>query len=82
MLLLLAELRSNRRLQRIERLLKVRDSAAKSSAAAPSAAAPGPQGEFEVFLAEDAARQQLTKTEQFSAYRRWRRDRGLNWSKP
>jgi HAMP domain-containing protein len=79
LLLVWLAIRSARRLRRLERLLEARDAVA---AAAPSAAPSAPRGEFETFLAEDPARQQLAKSEQFSAYRRWRRDKGLNWSKP
>lgn len=81
-LLLAAELRNGWCLQRIEQQLKVRGVPAKSPAAAPEAADSGSRGEFEAFLAEDPARRQLAKNDQSSAYRRWRRDRGLNWSKP
>ena len=35
--------------------------------------------EFEEFLAEDEARRDLPKKEQFAAYRVWRRDQGLTW---
>jgi len=37
-------------------------------------------GAFEAFLNEDASRRTLSKAEQFSAYRRWRQEKGLNWS--
>lgn len=37
-------------------------------------------GAFETFLAEDPARRQLPKKEQFAAYRKWRQENGLNWS--
>lgn len=36
---------------------------------------------FEEFLKEDPERQKLSKNEQFKAYRAWRSERGLNWSK-
>ena len=35
---------------------------------------------FEKFLKEDPERRSLTKKEQFKAYRKWRSDKGLNWS--
>jgi hypothetical protein len=35
---------------------------------------------FERFLAEDPARLSLPKNEQAAAYRRWRRENGMNWS--
>lgn len=36
---------------------------------------------FEEFLTEDPERHKLSKKEQFKAYRAWRSERGLNWSK-
>ncbi|MEI7910952.1 MAG: hypothetical protein WCK77_15055 [Verrucomicrobiota bacterium] len=75
--------RGGHRLQHIERLLKPRQTAreaARESAVAVAGSAAS-QGEFETFLAEDPARRQLSKQEQFGAYRRWRQDKGLNWSK-
>ncbi len=35
---------------------------------------------FESFLSEDPSRSKLTKNEQFAAYRKWRQEKGLNWS--
>ncbi len=40
----------------------------------------GPGTPFEEFLNEDLARRELPKKEQFKAYRKWRADKGLNWS--
>jgi len=80
LLLLVMAIGSSRRLRRIERSLKTRD--ITTDAAASVAGVSVPRGEFETFLAEDPARQQLSKGEQFKAYRRWRQDKGLNWSKP
>ena len=80
--LVLVAVSSGRCLQRIERLLEARETVAKSPTSASAAATSAPRGEFETFLAEDPARQLLTKSEQFKAYRRWRQDKGLNWSKP
>ncbi len=37
-------------------------------------------GAFEIFLSEDPARRELSKAEQFSAYRKWRQQNGMNWS--
>lgn len=37
-------------------------------------------GAFEAFLGEDASRRALPKAEQFSAFRKWRQERGMNWS--
>lgn len=36
---------------------------------------------FEEFLNEDRERRKLTKKEKFKAYRAWRTEKGLNWSK-
>jgi len=81
LLLLVMAAGSGRRLRRIERSLKTRDVTPDAAASAAAAGVSAPRGEFETFLAEDPARQQLTKGEQFRAYRRWRQDKGLNWSK-
>lgn len=35
---------------------------------------------FEEFLNEDPQRRTLAKKEQFKAYRKWRTEKGLNWS--
>lgn len=35
---------------------------------------------FEQFLAEDPGRISMPKSEQFAAYRQWRKDKGMNWS--
>lgn len=37
-------------------------------------------GAFEAFLSEEPARREMTKGEQFAAYRQWRNDKGMNWS--
>ena len=37
---------------------------------------------FALFLAEDPARAQLPKKEQFAAFRRWREEKGMNWKNP
>lgn len=37
---------------------------------------------FAEFLAEDPARRELPKKEQFAAFRRWRDEKGLNWKNP
>jgi hypothetical protein len=36
---------------------------------------------FEEFLNEEPERRKLAKNEQFKAYRAWRSEKGLNWSK-
>ena len=35
---------------------------------------------FDQFLAEDSERLALSKSEQFAAYREWRKEKGMNWS--
>ncbi len=40
-----------------------------------------PGTHFEEFLNEDPERRKLTKKEKFKAYRAWRTEKGLNWSK-
>lgn len=70
----------SRRLSRIESLLVQNTSHPESAESAPSAAETSSGGAFEAFLSEDPARRELPKAEQFSAYRQWRQEKGLNWS--
>lgn len=69
-----------RRLARMERriseLQRGREDA--DGGASPSEISGG--GAFEMFLSEDVARKDMPKGEQFAEYRRWRQERGLNWS--
>ena len=37
---------------------------------------------FRLFLEENPARRELSKKEQFAAFRRWREEKGLNWKNP
>jgi hypothetical protein len=39
------------------------------------------EGGFETFLAADPGRRLLTKGEQAAAYRKWRQENGLNWTR-
>jgi hypothetical protein len=80
--LLVAVVRAGGCLQRIERLLEEKDRATEPAAPGPVIGRSSHGGEFRTFLREDATRQTLSKGEQFSAYRRWRKEKGLNWSKP
>jgi len=48
--------------------------------AAPNIAEADPGTPFEEFLNEEPERRSLTKKEQFKAYRKWRAEKGLNWS--
>lgn len=47
---------------------------------APSGAESSRGGAFEAFLEEDPGRRELAKAEQFSAFRKWRQEKGMNWS--
>ena len=80
--LLVVAVRGVRSLQRIERELQTRAVAPKSAALATAGVGSAARGEFETFLAEDPQRLLLAKAEQFKAYRHWRQQKGLNWSKP
>jgi hypothetical protein len=81
-LVLLLVFRIVRRLTRIESLLGQGQNHQETGDAAPSAAETSPGGAFETFLNEDPARRSLPKSEQFSAYRQWRHEKGMNWSNP
>jgi biopolymer transport protein ExbB/TolQ len=80
-LLLLTALRIGSRLWRVEKLLEGQREA-ESAVRETQQRVPdvNPNGAFEEFLREDPARRDLSKSEQFSAYRKWRQERGLNWS--
>lgn len=67
----------SRRLKRMEHWLSSQPGPAES---APSHAETSAGGAFETFLKEDPARRALTKAEQFAEYRKWRQDKGLNWT--
>ena len=68
----------SRRLTRVERRLVA--GVSREETAAPSLAETTAGGTFDTFLNEDPARRELSKGEQFAAYRRWRQENGLNWS--
>jgi hypothetical protein len=69
------------RLGRMERILAALLSRGESAPnAQPPAIETQPGGAFEAFLTEDPERRKLPKGEQFAAYRRWRQEKGLNWS--
>ena len=70
------------RLVRIEaRMAEFQGISAETDGEDAKAAEPSPGSAFEAFLAEDPSRSGLGKAEQFAAYREWRKERGLNWSK-
>jgi len=46
----------------------------------PEDAASTSISDFDRFLAEDPTRHQLAKNEQATAYRAWRKERGLTWN--
>jgi hypothetical protein len=79
-LMLLLVFRISRRLARIEGRLGQSQNRQESIDSAPSAAERSAGGAFETFLNEDPARRDLPKGEQFSAYRQWRQEKGMNWS--
>jgi len=85
--LLLTALGIKGRLARLERSLASRredftspsvESTPVHSAAAEIEVTSG--GVFETFLNEDASRRNLSKKEQAAAYRKWRQEKGMNWS--
>ena len=69
-------------LLRIEARMKQGGDGQAARGGEPSmAAAPKPGTAYDAFLAEDPSRRELPKAEQFAAYRKWRREKGLNWEK-
>jgi hypothetical protein len=66
--------------KRLKNLPEMIDSATRTDG--PSVAEKSPGGAFESFLNEDPTRWNLPKNEQFAAYRKWRQQKGLNWSVP
>ena len=79
-LILFLVLRISSRLSRMEKAAGRSSSRLEAPEPAPSAAETSPGGAFEAFLSEDPSRRDLTKGEQFSAYRQWRQEKGMNWS--
>lgn len=80
-----SQLRAGGRLRRLEARLSG-GAAAQAPAeetgavSTPSDGADGGSRLFDQFLAEDASRVELPKKEQFAAFRKWRNEKGLNWS--
>ncbi len=79
-LALLLIFRMASRVARIESLLGQNISHSSAADEAPTVAETSPGGAFEMFLREDPERRNLSKSEQFSAYRQWRHEKGMNWS--
>lgn len=79
-LLVIMSFRISGRLGRIERRAAQQKSEASASDSGPTLAETSPGGAFEVFLSEDPSRRELTKGEQFAAFRQWRHEKGMNWS--
>lgn len=48
--------------------------------AANAAESEAKESAFQAFLDEDPQRLGLSKSEQFAAFREWRRQKGMNWS--
>jgi hypothetical protein len=69
-----------RRLKRIGLRLMELQQSRQGGESAPVAADIAAGGAFEMFLSEDAVRRELPKSEQFAEYRKWRQERGMNWS--
>jgi hypothetical protein len=79
-LVLLVILQISSRLARLEKLGSQADKRPSSSETGPTSAETSAGGAFEIFLSEDPSRRKLPKGEQFSAYRQWRQEKGMNWS--
>lgn len=77
LLMVSAGIRSSlRRLEgRLGQSMPARDSSPFQPAADEAEAR---ESAFEAFLAEDPKRMAMAKSEQFSAFRQWRRDKGMN----
>ena len=82
LVLLLVALLSFRRLGRIERQLKGSQPVhGQSEQTSGVSGVDSPSGSaFEEFLSEDPERLALPKSEQFAEFRKWRKEKGMNWS--
>jgi hypothetical protein len=79
-ILLAVALGIRRRLSRIEQRLVDLSGVPGAVDFAPASAEHPAGGTFEMFLGEQPARKSLPKGEQFKQYRKWRQEKGLNWS--
>jgi hypothetical protein len=80
LMLLLVAFRISGLLSKLEHPARQQPGRQEAHESGPSAAENSPGGAFETFLNEDPQRRDLTKAEQFSAFRRWRQEKGMNWS--
>jgi hypothetical protein len=80
LLLLFLVFRISSRLSRLESLAREQSRRQESVEPEPTAAENSPGGAFEAFLNEDPERRELPKSEQFGAFRRWRQEKGMNWT--
>lgn len=72
--------RISSRLSALERRLGGQSITPEATGETPSIAETSAGGAFELFLSEDPSRRELSKGEQFAAYRKWRQDKGMNWA--
>jgi hypothetical protein len=80
-ILLLVMIQILMKLSRLDRRLNQSNQSEESRNSVSSSEESSSRGGFEIFLNEDPVRRKLTKSEQFNAYRIWRQERGMNWSK-
>ncbi|MEO8615841.1 MAG: hypothetical protein ABI600_11930 [Luteolibacter sp.] len=78
--LLIMSFRISGRLRRIEKSASLGNGDAHVMESEIYLAETSPGGAFEAFLSEEPERREMTKGEQFAAYRQWRREKGMNWS--
>lgn len=81
-ILLIALLRLSGKVSRLFRLIASPVPAASQDLADRKEANGEQKKWFAEFLAENPARRELPKKEQFAAFRRWREEKGLNWKSP
>lgn len=70
----------SRRLRRIEHWLVEQENRRLSEVPEVAATERPSGGAFDEFLNEDPKRLLLSKSEQSAEYRKWRQEKGLNWS--
>lgn len=83
LLVWIGQLRLGKRLSRIEHKI-ARPGGGRSDSGLAEAERKADEKEqyliFQEFLDEDPSRADLPKKEQFAAFRKWRNEKGLNWS--